>query len=132
MLPININRDVEQYQESVAFGLNGQQTIAALVTLAVGMGVTCLLYFKTGLPLEVSIYAAVPCCIMVMVPALKTKDGLSMLEQIKRNSKKGRVLFYHSEEPGECPGAKTQGNGKSTKTRGSGRKRKGRLVWKKE
>lgn len=94
MLSVNINQDVEQYQESVAFGLNAKQTTAALMALIVGIGITCLLYFAMGFSMEVSIYASLPFCIPIMLPALGKKYGLTVTEQIRQSNKKKRMIAY--------------------------------------
>lgn len=94
MLSININQDVEQYQEAVVFGLNAKQTIAALLTLAAGVGITCLLYFGAGLPMEISIYACIPICVPIMLPALGKQYGLTVMERVKQSNKRKKVLVY--------------------------------------
>ncbi len=60
MLSVNMNQDVEKYQESVAAGLNAQQTIAAILALAVSTCVICILYFGFDLPLVIDVYIAIP------------------------------------------------------------------------
>ncbi|MGN0141695.1 MAG: PrgI family protein [Roseburia sp.] len=98
MLSININRDVEQYQESIAFGLNGKQFLAAVGTLIVGVSIVCILYFGAGLSMDISIYAAIPFCIPLMLPVLKNRDGVSMLEQMKMSGRKKRILLYRADK----------------------------------
>lgn len=101
MLSVNINRDVEQYQESVAFGLNARQSIFALLTIIVGVAVTCLLHFLIGLPMEVSIYISLPICMPVMLPALGKNHGISVAEQLKQSNKHKKVLAYAAAIPEE-------------------------------
>lgn len=96
MLSININRDVEQYQESVFFGLNGKQAGTVLLTLAAGVGITCLLYFGIGLSMQVSIYVSLPVCVPIMLPALGKQYGLTVTERIMQSNKRRRVLSYAS------------------------------------
>lgn len=101
MLSVNINRDVEQYQESVAFGLNARQSIFALLTLIVGVSVTCLLHFIIELPMEASIYISLPFCMPVMLPALGKNHGISVAEQLKQSNKHKKVLAYAAVIPEE-------------------------------
>ena len=82
MLSVNMNQDVEKYQESVAAGLNAQQTIAAILALAVSTCVICILYFGFDLPLVIDVYIAIPVCIPIILPALGSSmisvtDGLN-------------------------------------------------------
>lgn len=112
-MSININRDVEQYQESVVFGLNAKQAVAALLALAVGTGMTCALYFAACLPIQVSIYLSLPFCIPILLPVLGTQYGLTVAERIRQSNKRKRVLSY-----GAVPVKKENG------TTGGGRKQK--------
>lgn len=94
MLSVNINQDVEQYQESVAFGLNARQTVAALLAILVGAGITCLLYFRFGISMQLSIYAALPFCIPIMLPVMGKQYGLTVTERIRQSNRKKRILTY--------------------------------------
>lgn len=99
MLSVTINYDVEQYQESVIAGLNAKQTIAALLALAAGTGIVCLLNFGFGLPLDTSIYIAMPFCIPIVLPALGKQYGLSVWDRILHGCHGGRKkLIYQSAE----------------------------------
>ena len=84
MLSVNMNQDVEKYQESVAAGLNAQQTIAAILALAVSTCVICILYFGFDLPLVIDVYIAIPVCIPIILPALGRQYGLSVTDRIKQ------------------------------------------------
>lgn len=94
MLSININRDVEQYQETVFMGLNAGQTISALVTLLGGVGMICLCHYVAGISLQISIYLTTPFCIALFLPSLKTKEGLSMAELIRKSGRGKKKLLY--------------------------------------
>ena len=96
MLSVNINRDVEQYQESVVLGLNATQTIAGIITLVAGIGVTCLLHIGCGMAVEESAYISVPFCVLTILPVLKTKDGISMTERLKKSRQRKQILLYHT------------------------------------
>lgn len=96
MLSININQDVEQYQESVVLGLNAPQTIAGIITLVVGIGVTCLLHIGFGMAVEESAYISVPFCVLTILPVLKTQDGMRITERLKKSHQRKQILLYHT------------------------------------
>ena len=96
MLSVNMNQDVEKYQESVAAGLNAQQTIAAILALAVSTCVICILYFGFDLPLVIDVYIAIPVCIPIILPALGRQYGLSVTDRIKQSNKRTRVILFYS------------------------------------
>ena len=90
MLSVNMNQDVEKYQESVAAGLNAQQTIAAILALAVSTCVICILYFGFDLPIVMDV------CIPIILPALGRQYGLSVTDRIKQSNKRKRVILFYS------------------------------------
>lgn len=94
MLSVNMNQDVEKYQESVAAGLNAKQTIAVILALIVGTAVICLLYYGFGIPLVIDIYITIPVCIPIILPALGRQYGLSVTERIRQSNKKKRVVLF--------------------------------------
>lgn len=96
MLSVNINRDVEQYEETIAFGLNASQTIAAIISIIVCIVVTCLLHFILGLSMGISIYLSLSACLFIMLPTLGRRNGLTVIEQIKKTNQKKDVLLYDS------------------------------------
>ena len=55
---IEINKDIEKYQESVAMGLSAKQLVYSILALGSGCIIVFLLYEKIGL--TVSCYVAVP------------------------------------------------------------------------
>ncbi len=96
MLSINMNQDVEQYQEPVVAGFNARQTIYGLLALAAGSALVCILYFVCKVPLIGGIYAAMPLCAVIMLPALGKQYGLTVTERIRGSNRRGRVLLYGS------------------------------------
>ena len=101
MLSVNINQNVEQYRETVAFGLDSKQTWAAIKAIAAGVALMCLLHFGIGLPIEVSIWLALPVCVPIMLPALQKKYGLTVTEQFKEANRRKSELVYASRMPVE-------------------------------
>lgn len=96
MLSVTINRDVEQYQESVLFGLSAGQAAAVFSAIAAGLLMVALLYFGFGIPVEAGIYASLPVCIPLLLPAFGKKYGLSVTERIRESNKRKKVLFYQA------------------------------------
>ena len=56
---IEINKDIDRYQETVAMGLTAKQLIYSIVSVSVGAGIVLLLYKHIGL--TGSAYVAIPC-----------------------------------------------------------------------
>lgn len=121
MLSININQDVEKYRESVLFGLDARDTLVALVTLAGGIGMVCMFHYAVGISMQFSVYLAMPFCMILFLPALKTRDGVSMLEWIKKSRKKRKKLLYQTEK-----NVKKQSAKQNRKGRGNEKNRKGK------
>lgn len=94
MLSINMNQDVEQYQESVAAGLNAKQTIAAILAMVVVAVVTCILSFGIGLSLNTAVFLAVPVSVPVILPAMGKQYGLTVMERFKGSNKRKQVIAY--------------------------------------
>lgn len=94
MLSININQDVEQYQEPVAAGMNAKQTIAAILSIAAAALVTCIVYFGFGIPLKAAIYIAIPVCVPIMLPALGKQYGLTVMERFQGSNKRKQVVAF--------------------------------------
>lgn len=128
MLSININQNVEQYREPVAFGLDAKQTLAAFFAIMCGVAITCLLHLACGLPIEISIWLSLPVCVPIMLPALGKKHGLTVVEQFRGSNKRRNVLAYEAKMPGE--GKDIQKNGTAVKIQRT-KKNKGRKEKKK-
>ncbi len=94
MLSVNINQDVEQYQETVLAGLNAKQAIAVLFALAAGTAVVCGLYFGFGVPVEIAVYVAIPVCTPFILSVFGSRYGLSTPERMIQANKRKQVLLY--------------------------------------
>ncbi len=55
---IEVNKDIDRYQESVAMGLTARQLIFSIASVVVGGGIVLLLYKYIGL--TGSAYVAIP------------------------------------------------------------------------
>lgn len=96
MLSVNINRDVEQYQESVMAGMNAKQTIAVLAAVLVGAGVVCFSYFVIRVPIEIAVYLALPFCAPIILSVFGKDGDITIWEKMKGVGKK--QFFYGSTE----------------------------------
>lgn len=94
MLSININQDVEQYQETVAAGMNAKQTIAAAAAMAAVAMVVCIAHFVFAIPFETAIYIGIPVCIPIMLPALGKQYGLTVMERVRGSNKRKQVVAF--------------------------------------
>lgn len=99
MLSININKDVEQYQESVLAGFNASQFIAIVLGIGVFAGTFALLHYVVHIPMMVCIYVALVPAIPVVLIGFGSKNGMSFFERVKRTLNRKKVpLFYEATE----------------------------------
>lgn len=96
---IEINKDIDRYQESVAMGLTVKQLIYAALSLIAGAGIVLLLQGQIGLTL--SAYVAVPVVAPLALQGFYQYNGMSFIEVMKRKlyfAFQNRPLIYVSEE----------------------------------
>lgn len=79
---IEINQDIERYQESVALGLTTRQLIFSIASVAVGGGVVLLLYPQIGL--TGSAYVAIPCVAPIALGGFYSFNGMNFYEYMAR------------------------------------------------
>ena len=100
---IEVCKDVEQFQESVAAGMDARHTVFALAGIAAGSvaGFVSHLLFHMNyiITMYVVMFAAVP----VIFIGFLDKDGMGILERIKKSRalKKGGTLYDLSTESPE-------------------------------
>lgn len=87
---IEISRDIEQYKESVIFGLTAKQLIYSLLSVVIGGGLVLLLYQYIGL--TSSAYVAIPVVAPIALGGFYSYNGMSFNEVIKR---KIQMLFFN-------------------------------------
>jgi len=87
---IEISRDIEQYKESVVFGLTAKQLIYSIVSVGIGGGLVLLLYQYIGL--TASAYVAIPVVAPIALGGFYTYNGMSFKEVMKR---KIQMLFFN-------------------------------------
>lgn len=96
---IEINKDIDRYQESVALGLTVKQLIYAALSLIAGAGIVLLLQKHIGLTLAA--YVAVPVVAPLALQGFYQYNGMSFMEVMKRKLYfvfLNRPLVYVSEE----------------------------------
>lgn len=79
---IEINKDIEKYQESVAMGLTAKQLVYSILALGSGCLIVFLLYEKIGLTF--SCYVAVPIVAPVALCGFYSYNGMGFREVFMR------------------------------------------------
>ena len=79
---IEINKDIDRYQESVAMGLTAKQLIFSIASVVVGGGIVFLLYKYIGL--TGSAYVAIPCVAPIALGGFYSFNGMSFYEYMGR------------------------------------------------
>ena len=87
---IEISRDIEQYKESVIFGLTAKQLIYSLLSVVIGGGLVLLLYQYIGL--TSSAYVAIPVVAPIALGGFYSYNGMSFNEVMER---KIQMLFFN-------------------------------------
>ena len=96
---IEINKDIDRYQESVVMGLTLKQLLYAALSLIAGAGIVLLLQKQIGLTLAA--YVAVPVVAPLALQGFYQYNGMSFMEVMKRKlffAFLNRPLVYVSEE----------------------------------
>lgn len=75
---IEINKDIDRYQESVAMGLSAKQLIYSIASIAVGATIVLLLYKHIGL--TGAAYVAIPCVAPIALGGFYSFNGMSFYE----------------------------------------------------
>lgn len=79
---IEINKDIDRYQETVAMGLTAKQLIYSIVSVSVGAGIVLLLYKHIGL--TGSAYVAIPCVAPIALGGFYSYNGMSFYTYWKK------------------------------------------------
>ena len=72
---IEINKDIDRYQESVAMGLTAKQLVFSIASVIVGGGIVLLLYRYIGL--TGSAYVAIPCVAPIALGGFYSFNGMN-------------------------------------------------------
>ena len=79
---IEINKDIDRYQESVALGLSAKQLIFSAASIVVGGGMVLLLYRYIGL--TGAAYVAIPCVAPIALGGFYSYNGMDFYEYMSR------------------------------------------------
>ena len=96
---IEINKDIDRYQESVALGLSAKQLIFSAASVGVGAGIVLLLYRYIGL--TGSVYVAIPCVAPIALGGFYSYNGMDFYEYMGKKLKfmlGNKALTYVSTE----------------------------------
>jgi uncharacterized membrane protein YraQ (UPF0718 family) len=77
-LVIEINKDIDRYQESVALGLTARQLLFSVASVVVGGGLVLLLYKYIGL--TGAAYVAIPCVAPIALGGFYSYNGMNFYE----------------------------------------------------
>jgi hypothetical protein len=100
---IEINKDIDHYQESVALGLTARQLVFSIASVVVGGGIVLLLYPFIGL--TGAAYVAIPCVAPVALGGFYSYNGMGFYEVVRRKLYfmfQNRTLTYVSTESGQA------------------------------
>lgn len=96
---IEINKDIDRYQETVAMGLTAKQLIFSIASVIVGGGIVLLLYKYIGL--TGSAYVAIPCVAPIALGGFYSFNGMNFYEYMGKKLHfmfGNRTLTYVSTE----------------------------------
>lgn len=96
---IAINKDIENYKETVLLGLTARQLVASALSVLVGGGIVLLTYKYVGL--TASAYIAIPAVTPIALNGFYSFQGMSFTEMMSRKLKMifmNPTLTYISEE----------------------------------
>lgn len=78
---IEINKNIDNYKESVVLGLTARQLIYSVLSVVVGGGIVLLLYRHVGL--TVSAYIAIPVVAPIAMTGFYSYHGMTFMEMMK-------------------------------------------------
>ena len=96
---VEINRDIDKFQESVVLGLTAKQLIASVLSILVGGAIVLISYKKVGL--TVSAYIAIPVVAPIALSGFYSFNGMSFMQMMKKRIHfmfKVKPLIYRSTE----------------------------------
>ncbi|MGC6173951.1 PrgI family protein [Lacrimispora sp. 38-1] len=96
---IEINKDIDKYQESVAMGLTAKQLVFSVASVVCGGGIVLLLYRYIGL--TGSAYVAIPVVAPIALGGFYSYNGMSFYDVMRRKFHMmfcNRALTYASTE----------------------------------
>ncbi len=89
---IEINKDIDRYQESVALGLSAKQLIFSIASVVVGGAIVLLSYRYIGL--TGAAYVAIPCVAPIALGGFYSYNGMDFYEYMGK-----KIAFIFSNKP---------------------------------
>lgn len=77
---IEVNKDIDRYQESVAMGLTARQLIFSIASVVVGGGIGIVLLLYKYIGLTGSAYVAIPCVAPIALGGFYSFNGMNFYE----------------------------------------------------
>ena len=99
---IEVNKDIESYQESVVMGLSLRQFVYSIASVVTGGSLVVLLHSHIGLTMAV--YVAIPVVAPIALGGFYTYNGMNFYEYMKRKfhfAFRNRAYTYVSTESEE-------------------------------
>ena len=81
-MSVEINRDIDKFQESVVLGLTAKQLIDSVLSVLVGGAIVLISYKKVGL--TVSAYIAIPVVAPIALSGFYSFNGMSFMQMMKK------------------------------------------------
>lgn len=78
---IEINKNIDNYKESVVLGLSARQLVYSVLSVVAGGGIVLLLYRHVGL--TVSTYIAIPVVVPIAMTGFYSYHGMTFMEMMK-------------------------------------------------
>lgn len=78
---IEINKNIDNYKESVVLGLSARQLVYSILSVVAGGGIVLLLYRHVGL--TVSTYIAIPVVAPIAMTGFYSYHGMTFVEMMK-------------------------------------------------
>ena len=100
---IEINKNIDNYKESVVLGLSARQLVYSVLSVAVGGGIVLLLYRHVGL--TVSAYIAIPVVAPIAMTGFYSYHSMTFMEMMKLKlyfAFANRTYTYVSTEDGQA------------------------------
>lgn len=96
---IEINKNIDNYKESVVMGLTARQLIYSVLSVVIGGGIVLILYKHIGL--TASTYIAIPVVAPIALSGFYSYNGMTFMEMVKRKlhyAFGNQTLIYISSE----------------------------------
>ena len=102
---IEVNKDIDKYQESVVLGLTARQLIYSVASVLVGGGMVLLLYRYIGL--TGAAYVTIPCVAPIAMGGFYSYNGMNFYEYMGR-----RLHFMFGNRPLTYVSTESEAEGK--------------------